>query len=223
MSRSAGSTSSGAVLMLALAASGCGGNPPATGAAPEIRSTAEVARVTRVAGESNALEGFRPAHEAVVEGGECHAMALPRKGVRRLSVFFPSMAEPATVLTLIVDSAGTVLRYNETRGLDAARASGVGASGPTDWTTLSLDYVTGEAMVSGGESRSGGGLIMTPVSEVVASGVFGDLEQRMERAKQVCDRRVGAVPAGHAGPLSPPGVGGGPPDPVSAPPARRAR
>lgn len=149
--------------------------------------------VTVVRGDQS-LREFRPVRDAVTSGGVCTRFALPRPGVRRLSVTFPSLEAPETAVSLIVDSSNVVLRYNETRGLlprSARRTSPVAAPRDTvAQTTVQLDYVTGEAILSNRGPGQDARPVMTSVAAVEKTGVVGDIASRQLAAMRVCTRKT---------------------------------
>ncbi|TVP42445.1 MAG: hypothetical protein EA350_15755 [Gemmatimonadales bacterium] len=138
---------------------------------------------------SSALPGFQVAREPNLEGGECIPGDLPDAAGQRLTVHFPNRREPDTLIVLLSDSAGQLLRYTETRGVPAP--AGTMAEMEAQMarivrTQIRLDYVTGEAMVvnSGAGQQPRG--IRGAVTEFENSATLGDLRERADLVRRVC-------------------------------------
>lgn len=177
------------IVCVGMSLAGCGRtvqNDPGPQMAVRRMDTATVSR------DDRATRGFRPARDAVTSGGFCTQFALPRAGVRRLSVTFPSREAPETAISLVIDSSNTVLRYVETRGL-APRSTDrtIPAEARLDsivQTAVQLDYVTGEAFLYNRGPGQDGRPVMSSVMGVEKTGVVGDIAARQKAALAVCTR-----------------------------------
>ena len=137
-----------------------------------------------------ALERFSPAREAVVEGGECVGRAMPRQEITSLAVFFPSRAKPDTHIAILLDSAGKVLRYNETRGIPSPNTDRAALQAETTGLTrtiIQLDYITGQAFAANAGPGQDGTGVVGLVTEFEGSEVLGDLRARASRVMELCD------------------------------------
>ncbi|TVP58100.1 MAG: hypothetical protein EA351_04510 [Gemmatimonadales bacterium] len=141
-----------------------------------------------------ALQSFEPLVARVTEGGECVTNDMAAEGVRSLSMVYPTLRDPRTQVTVVVDAAGTVLRYSEHRGGMAPRGGSTsnlptGASGGPPQTTIEMNFQTGQARAI----NSGGGHVGFGVQGSAADFQYQEsLGQPVLLAQQVqqrCSRR----------------------------------
>ena len=146
--------------------------------------------VVRMDSGMAALQTFEPLVSRVTEGGECVTNDLPADGVRSLSMVYPTLRDPRTQVTVVVDAAGTILRYTEVRGGVGSRTGG-GANlppGATDGprqTTIEMNFQTGQARAT----NVGGGQVGFGVQGSAADFQYQEsLGQPLLVAQQVRER-----------------------------------
>ena len=172
--------------------------PGADSAAMRMEMGARMTRTLRTG--AAALAAFRPAVAPVDSGGECLVRAEQRPGVRAISAYYPARRDARSVVTVTVDSAGTLLRYSERRGgvsfslagatTEEERAARRAEFQRQPTTTISLDLVTGTAIVSNDGGDSVGAAVRAPVDAVLESAALG---RPAERARAVQARCGGPV------------------------------
>lgn len=149
--------------------------------------------VVRMASGPAALEGFEPLVSRITEGGECTTSELAADGVRSISMAFPTLDDPRTRVTLVVDGAGTVLRYSEERGGLGPRTGGggpdiPGASDGPPRTAIEMNFQTGQARAL----NTGGGRVGFGVQGRTAEFQYHpNLAQPLALANEVRDRCLG--------------------------------
>lgn len=172
------------LILAAVTLSACAG-PTRSGPAEALTVTSSTVLVEG----NSALPGFQVAREPSLEGGECAAGDLPNARGQRLSVHFPNRREPDTLIVLMVDAAGALLRYSETRGVPAPAPTMAEMQDQVARivrTHIQLDYVTGEAMVgnSGAGQQARG--VRGTVDEFENSPTLGNLRERAEMVRRIC-------------------------------------
>ena len=118
-------------------------------------------------------------------------------GATTVTAYFPSVDSARTVITLVFDTAGNLVRFNDRRGL--VRFSGgpgrtreqldsirVGAEARARSTTISFDYPADQALAS----NSGGGKPTTAVIGTVFAmerlEQLGPPGKRIQLARRLC-------------------------------------
>lgn len=147
--------------------------------------------VVRMDSSPNAVQSFDPLVSRITEGGECTVTELPADGVRSLSIAYPTLNDPRTRVTIVVDAAGTVLRYVEERGGQGPRTEGgapdvPGASDGPPRTTIEMNFQTGQARaINTGGGRVGFG-VQGRTMDFQYHEALGQPLQLAEQVRQRC-------------------------------------
>lgn len=105
-----------APIALLSGASACARRPAAApGAATASVERSERIVAGRARGDGSGFAGFVPAVAAVTEGGECARLAS-RPGQTLFLLSFPSRTASQRNVSVVVDTAGTLLTYSDLRG-----------------------------------------------------------------------------------------------------------
>lgn len=135
-----------------------------------------------------ALQAFDPLVPRITEGGECVTSDLPADGVRSVTLVYPTMRDPRTQITVVMDAAGSILRYTERRGGLQSRTATTRSTDPVDGpeqTTIEMNFQTGQARAI----NSGGGTVGFGVQGSTQDFQYQEnLGQPIRRAQEVQER-----------------------------------
>ena len=184
---------------LLVAACGGGALESARQGGPEPRPGAPVAvgKMGNPPLSGRRFDSVTPRLEFVSSGGECVRTALPEAGLTAVTATYPSVREGSSAVTLVVDTAGRVLRYIENRGGLRSLAPGeTPRSAPADAdeprVTIQVDYETGQALVV---NRGGGmpdELIVGTEADLERAPRLGNVASRSRAVLELCEGRRNA-------------------------------
>jgi hypothetical protein len=160
---------------------------------PRLQFSTVSVSISEMAVGAVALAEFEPARDAVLEGGECRRSPLRQDGGERLGAYFPSRADPETLITMMVNADGEGLQYQEIRGVPKPRKSIQEMEAQTRnmvRTHVQLDYMTGKASVKNTVPGEVGRGVFGTVADFESSPVLGDLRARADLVRRVCDAPV---------------------------------
>lgn len=176
-----------------------GAQPAPTAGSPlvQTRTTISSESFSPVRSEA-ALRAFVPDVPFDETGGECTLVRSGGSGATTVTAYFPARANVKSSVTVIFDSTGRAVRYNELRGgvrsfrfppgtTQAQRDSAFRAAGQAErTTTVQLDWAIDQALLV---NRGGGkptAAVIGYVRQVERLESLGRPSDRLERIRRLC-------------------------------------